>query len=74
MKAIGVDLAWSPRNPTAVAVADLYGGRWTITEVAGGLTLGPVTLNDGGRTWKSPILQGIRQRLLKDSLNSQGAG
>ncbi len=37
MKAIGVDLAWSPKNPTAVAVADLHGGRWTIVEVAGGL-------------------------------------
>ena len=37
MKAIGVDLAWSPRNPTAVAVASLDGGRWTLTEVAGDL-------------------------------------
>ncbi len=37
VKAIGVDLAWSPRNPTAVAVADLDHGRWAITEVAGDL-------------------------------------
>ena len=37
MKAIGVDLAWSPRNPTAAAVADLQDGRWTIIEVAGDL-------------------------------------
>ena len=37
MKAIGVDLAWSPRNQTAVAVAALDGGRWTLTEVAGDL-------------------------------------
>lgn len=30
MLAVGVDLAWSPRNPSGIAVAELHGGRWRL--------------------------------------------
>ncbi len=36
--AIGIDLAWSPRNPTGLAVAEKRGSRWTLLEAGSDVT------------------------------------
>ncbi len=37
MYAVGIDLAWSPRNPSGLAIADRERNRWTVREAIGGL-------------------------------------
>ena len=37
MYAIGIDLAWSPRNPSGLAIAARERNRWTVREAIGGL-------------------------------------
>ena len=38
MYAVGIDLAWSPRNPTGLAVAEGRGNRWTLLEAGSDVT------------------------------------
>ncbi|OGS50355.1 MAG: hypothetical protein A3K65_08280 [Euryarchaeota archaeon RBG_16_68_12] len=35
--AVGIDLAWSPRNSTGLAIAERVGGRWVLREAMAGL-------------------------------------
>ena len=37
MYAVGIDLAWSPRNGTGLAVAERRGARWILSEAISGL-------------------------------------
>jgi len=35
--AVGIDLAWSPRNPSGLAIAERSRGRWILSDVLAGL-------------------------------------